>query len=73
MLDVGYSAGYRTLHPGEKGYAFPTWGPHLRLDYMFVPKTFAERLLNCEVITQPIDRIKAASDHCPLVAELRID
>lgn len=73
MLDGGYADGYRMLHAEEKGYTFPTWDPHVRLDYVFAPKTFANRLVSCEVMTQPADLIKAASDHCPLLAELKLD
>src|SRR5205085_8939747 len=68
MLDAGYNDGYRMLHPDDKGYTFPTWDPHVRLDYIFVPRSFRERLLECRVITEPLQRVKAASDHCPLVA-----
>jgi endonuclease/exonuclease/phosphatase family metal-dependent hydrolase len=71
MLDAGYADGFRTLQPDVKGYTFPTWDPHVRLDYVFVPKAFADRLVKCEVITEPKERIKAASDHCPLEAELQ--
>jgi exonuclease III len=71
MLDAGYADGFRTLQPDVKGYTFPTWDPHVRLDYVFVPKTFADRLVRCEVITEPMERIRAASDHCPLEAELQ--
>ena len=70
VLDAGYSDGYRMLHPDDKGYTFPTWDPHVRLDYVFVPQKFKERLVKTEVITEPLERIKAASDHCPLVVEL---
>jgi endonuclease/exonuclease/phosphatase family metal-dependent hydrolase len=72
MLDSGYSDGYRTLHSEEKGYTFPAWNPHVRLDYVFVPKAFTDRLLKCEVIAEPKDRLRSASDHCPLVAELSL-
>ena len=73
VLDAGYVDGYRTLHPDDKGYTFPTWDPHVRLDYVFAPKVFKERLLSCEVITEPKELIKAATDHCPLIAELAVD
>ena len=73
VLDAGYMDGYRTLHPDDKGYTFPTWDPHVRLDYMFVPKIFKDRMLSCDVITEPKDLIKAATDHCPLIAELKVD
>jgi exodeoxyribonuclease-3 len=73
VLDAGYSDGFRMLHPDQKGYTFPTWDHRVRLDYVFIPLIFRERLLECEVITEPSERIRAASDHCPLVAVLAID
>lgn len=73
MLDAGYGDGYRMLNPEVKGYTFPTWDPHVRLDYVFVPRSFANRLAACDVICEPKERIRAASDHCPLVAELAMD
>ena len=72
VLDAGYSDGFRMLH-SDNGYTFPTWDPHVRLDYVFVPKAFANRLAKCEVITEPQERVRAASDHCPLVAELLLE
>ncbi|HKG45264.1 MAG TPA: endonuclease/exonuclease/phosphatase family protein [Pyrinomonadaceae bacterium] len=73
VLDADYTDGFRTLHPDDKGYTFPTWDPHVRLDYVFVPRAFASRLTSCEVIKDPTERIRAASDHCPLAAELSIE
>ncbi len=73
MLDAGYSDGYRMLHKDDKGYTFPTWDPHVRLDYVFLPKTFSERLIECRVINEPVAVIKEASDHCPVYAQLKID
>ncbi len=67
MRDADYLDGYRHLHPADTGYTFPVWDPHLRLDYVFVPKTFEDRLLRCEVIST---NATAASDHFPLLAEL---
>lgn len=71
MLDAGYGDGFRTLHPTDKGYTFPIWDPHLRLDYVFLPNAFTERLHRCEVITQP-DDVRQASDHFPLLAHIDI-
>jgi endonuclease/exonuclease/phosphatase family metal-dependent hydrolase len=73
VLDAGYADGFRMLHPDDLGYTFPTWDPHVRLDYVFVPRVFADRLTKCEVTTQPKERVRAASDHCPLVAELLVE
>ena len=67
MLDSEYIDGYRSLHREVTGYTFPTWDPHVRLDYAFVPKLFSQRLQSCEVIAEPKVLIRAASDHCPLL------
>jgi endonuclease/exonuclease/phosphatase family metal-dependent hydrolase len=73
MLDAGYVDGYRNLHPDIAGYTFPTRDPHVRLDYAFVPKGFSDRVTRCEVVNEPAAVVGAASDHCPLVADLRLD
>ena len=70
MIDAKYSDAWRRLHPGEDGCTFPTWDPHVRLDYMFIPERFSERVLSCEVLRQ-IPRVKDASDHFPLLAEIK--
>ena len=68
ILDAGYADAYRSLHEGTiSGFSFPTWSPHVRLDYAFLPKGFSERLSSCEVFTH--DDAKDASDHFPLVIE----
>ena len=69
MRDSGYIDGYRHLHPSDKGYTFPVWDPHLRLDYVFLASGFADRLVHCEVIDKPEVAAKA-SDHFPLLAHL---
>lgn len=70
MLDARYVDGFRSLHPEAEGYTFPTWDPHVRLDYLFVPGAAAERLRRCEVVDGP--GAGSASDHLPLLAELEI-
>lgn len=68
ILDAGYADAYRELHEGTiSGFSFPTWSPHVRLDYVFLPRAHRERLVSCEVFTH--DAAKDASDHFPLVAE----
>ncbi|HUE89483.1 MAG TPA: endonuclease/exonuclease/phosphatase family protein [Vicinamibacterales bacterium] len=71
VLGADYVDGYRLLHPGEPGLTFPTWEPHIRLDYVFVPRPFAERLVACDVVTD-VPALGQASDHFPVRAELRI-
>jgi exodeoxyribonuclease-3 len=68
ILDAGYVDVYRDRHGGTiSGFTFPTWGPHVRLDYVFVPTVFRERVTSCEVFMH--DAGPAGSDHYPLIAE----
>jgi endonuclease/exonuclease/phosphatase family metal-dependent hydrolase len=68
MLDAGFLDGFRLLHPDDAGHTFPTWRPHVRLDFLFLPGSFTNRLRRCEVVKA--DGKAEASDHFPLVAEL---
>ena len=70
MLGAGYVDGFRTLRPADPGLTFPTWDPHVRLDYVFLPKPFAERLRACAVVSDG-DPVRTASDHFPMFAEVR--
>ena len=68
LLERGYADGFRSLHPHKKGYTFPTWDPHVRLDYVFVPAIFSNRLQEIEILnTSPA---QTASDHFPLLSVL---
>jgi exodeoxyribonuclease-3 len=69
MIDSGYVDGYRLLHK-EKGFSFPVWDPHLRLDYVFVPQHSADRIKTIEVITE--FGAETASDHFPLLAQVEL-
>jgi exodeoxyribonuclease-3 len=71
MLDAGYLDGYRFLHPEDKGYTFPVWDAHVRLDYLFLPMRFAAHLKSLEVIREPA-LASRASDHFPLLAQIEI-
>jgi endonuclease/exonuclease/phosphatase family metal-dependent hydrolase len=72
MLGADYVDGYRQLHAAEPGYTFPTWDPHVRLDYVFVPKEHASRLTACDVIsTGP--SVRSASDHFPIRVRIDVD
>jgi exodeoxyribonuclease-3 len=68
VLDAGYIDSYRARHDGATGYTFPSWAPHVRLDYVFTPAVFASRVRSCEIVTHPA--APAASDHLPLVADV---
>jgi exodeoxyribonuclease-3 len=70
MLDEGYVDAWRTLHPADPGYTFPTWDPHVRLDYVFTPQRYASRLRACEVVREPDVVVRTASDHLPLAVEV---
>ena len=69
MLDQKYVDAWATLHPGEPGYTFPTWDPHVRLDYFFTPERSRESLAECRVYVDPPEALKA-SDHFPLLVDI---
>jgi len=71
LHNSGYVDGYRILNPLEKGFTFPSQAPYLRLDYIFLPAHFADRLKTCEVIRMGAEVIQA-SDHLPLLAHIDI-
>ena len=68
ILDGGYIDAYRSLHPAVPGFTFPTWEPHVRLDYLFLPARYASKLSSCEIMDVPGAR--DASDHLPLLSVL---
>jgi exodeoxyribonuclease-3 len=70
VMDAGYVDTFRHLHPRDPGYTFPTWDPHVRLDYVFVPRAFVDRVTVCHVAND--DAAAHASDHFPLLAELMV-
>jgi exodeoxyribonuclease-3 len=69
MLDARYVDAWRKLHPASPGTTFPTWNPHVRLDYLFTPERYGDRLLRCEVL-KDAPRVTSASDHFPLLVEV---
>jgi exodeoxyribonuclease-3 len=70
VIDAGYVDGFRMLHPDDPGMTMPTWDPHVRLDYVFVPAAFRERLVACDVVRD--GEVSKASDHLPVVADFGI-
>jgi exodeoxyribonuclease-3 len=71
MLDAKYVDGYRALHPEDPGLTFPAADPHVRLDYAFLPTSWAPRL-RCSAVVKDAPGIASASDHLPLLAELDV-
>lgn len=71
VIDEGYVDAFKLLHPEEPGMTLPTTDPHVRLDYVFVPKAHAGRLIACDVVRDPT--AVGASDHFPVVADFRVD
>jgi exodeoxyribonuclease-3 len=71
MLGANYLDAYRTLEPTHPGFTFPTWEPHVRLDYAFLPKPNSDRLISCGVATDAA-QVKSASDHFPLRIEFSV-
>ena len=70
VLDAGYVDAFRHCHPDLVGNTFPTWDPHVRLDYLFIPGGFIAGVQACDVFVRP--EATAASDHNPLCAELHV-
>ena len=68
VIDAGYVDVFRSHRPGDAGFTFPAWEPHLRLDYVFAPAGSAGRIQQCQVVhTESAVR---GSDHLPIVVEL---
>jgi len=70
VIDAGYCDGFRMLHPEDPGMTMPTWDPHVRLDYVFVPRAFRDRMVACDVVRG--SDATTASDHFPVVADFVI-
>lgn len=66
VFDAGYADAFRHLHPEGTVPTFPTWDPHVRLDYLFVPQGDAARVISCDVVHTA--DTAAASDHFPLLS-----
>jgi exodeoxyribonuclease III len=71
VLAAGYADAWRSVHPDADGATFPTWEPHLRLDFVFAPAPDVERVRHCEVVRT--EASMGASDHFPLLVDLDVD
>ena len=70
IVEAGYIDAFRTCHPDDPGMTMPSWDPHVRLDYVFVPRPFGDRITAIDVVRDP--HAIAASDHLPVVADVAI-
>jgi exodeoxyribonuclease-3 len=70
VLDAGYLDAFRQAHPDDPGYTLPTSQPHVRLDYVFVPRPHAAMVAACSVVRDPV--AVSASDHFPIVADFAV-
>jgi exodeoxyribonuclease III len=68
VLDAGYVDAFRLEHPDDPGLTMPVPTPHVRLDYVFVPEAFKDRIISCDIVRHPDTLL--ASDHLPVLAEL---
>jgi endonuclease/exonuclease/phosphatase family metal-dependent hydrolase len=70
VLDAGYRDAYRATHPKTPGFTFPTWDPHVRLDYLFLPSRYMGSLQACEI--PDVAGMNEASDHLPLLSTVEV-
>jgi endonuclease/exonuclease/phosphatase family metal-dependent hydrolase len=68
VLDSGYVDVFRHCHPDNPGFTFPTWNPHIRLDFAFVPGRYGAHIRTAEVIGAV--GTSGASDHLPLAVDI---
>ncbi|MEX2281191.1 MAG: endonuclease/exonuclease/phosphatase family protein [Gemmatimonadota bacterium] len=69
MIDQHYVDAWRIAHPTGEGYTFPTWDPHVRLDYIFTPERYQSSIRACDVLNRSAVA-RTASDHFALLVEL---
>jgi len=67
LADAGHVDCFRTMHPNDPGYTYPSDSPWLRLDYVFASAQLAPRLRDCNVVRTEL--ASRASDHLPVWAE----
>jgi exodeoxyribonuclease-3 len=70
VKDAGYVDVFRALHPADPGLTLPASNPQVRLDYLFVPAPYLDRVARCDVVRS--DAASKASDHLPLLSELGV-
>jgi exodeoxyribonuclease-3 len=71
MLDQNYVDAWAQLHPDDPGFTFPTWDPHVRLDYAFTLARYEGTLTEARVVMEP-PTARDASDHHPLLVVIEV-
>lgn len=69
VMKSGYADAYCAAGGAEAGGAtWPAGAPERRIDYIFVPSSFAAAIRACAPVSEPA--AVAASDHLPVLAEI---
>lgn len=71
MHTARYTDAFVARNADDAGFTFPTWKPHVRLDYVFTPERYLDRITRCDVLYNAPE-VKAASDHFPLLVEIEM-
>jgi exodeoxyribonuclease-3 len=66
VLEAGFADCFRELHPEDRGWTYLSWHPFARIDFVFASERV--EVERCDVLTDA----DGASDHFPLVAEVRL-
>ncbi|MBE7462085.1 MAG: endonuclease/exonuclease/phosphatase family protein [Planctomycetes bacterium] len=64
LRGAGWVDAYRRLHPKDPGFTIPSDALGARIDYAWLSRKLADRLVACDVLSGP--REARASDHCAL-------
>jgi len=77
LLYLGFYDAFRSLYPSKNGYTYWDYGGGarpsdlgMRIDYLLLSPSMADRLKDCQVDTKTRDAPKP-SDHAPLVATFK--
>jgi exodeoxyribonuclease-3 len=69
LTGAGWADAFRSLHPDDPGFSFPTRAPHVRFDYVLAPASVLPQVTRCAPASGE-GLARRASDHFPLVAEI---
>jgi exodeoxyribonuclease-3 len=69
LTDAGWADAFRSLHPDDPGFSFPTRAPHVRFDYVLAPAAILPQVRRCAP-ARGDGLARRASDHFPIVVEI---